>query len=34
VRELSTRAIWLQDGQVVMDGPIDTVLAAYRAGPR
>ncbi len=32
VRELCTRGVWLRDGHVVMDGPIDLVLTAYRAG--
>jgi len=30
VRALCDRGIWLSDGQVMMDGPIDTVLAGYR----
>jgi ABC-type polysaccharide/polyol phosphate transport system ATPase subunit len=30
VRALCDRGIWLADGQVMMDGPIDTVLAGYR----
>jgi ABC-type polysaccharide/polyol phosphate transport system ATPase subunit len=34
VRELCTRAIWLREGQVVMDGAIGPVLAAYRGEPR
>jgi ABC-type polysaccharide/polyol phosphate transport system ATPase subunit len=31
VRELCSRAVWLKDGHIIMDGPIDTVLTAYRA---
>ena len=31
VRELCERAVWLDDGKVVMDGPIDGVLAGYHA---
>ena len=31
VRELCERAVWLDDGKVVLDGPIDGVLAAYHA---
>ncbi len=31
VRELCQRAVWLDDGKVVLDGPIDGVLAAYHA---
>ena len=34
IRELCTRGVWLREGEVVMDGAIDTVLAAYRAEPR
>jgi ABC-2 type transport system ATP-binding protein len=34
VRALCDRGIWLADGSVVMDGPIDTVLAGYRDAPR
>jgi lipopolysaccharide transport system ATP-binding protein len=34
VRELCARAIWLDAGRMVMDGPIDRVLEAYRAGAR
>jgi ABC-type polysaccharide/polyol phosphate transport system ATPase subunit len=30
VRALCERGIWLADGRVVMDGPIDAVLAGYR----
>jgi ABC-2 type transport system ATP-binding protein len=30
VRALCDRGIWLSDGQIMMDGPIDTVLAGYR----
>ena len=30
VRALCDRGIWLADGSVVMDGPIDAVLAGYR----
>jgi ABC-type polysaccharide/polyol phosphate transport system ATPase subunit len=30
LRELCSRGIWLADGRVVMDGPIDAVLAGYR----
>ena len=30
VRALCDRGIWLADGQVMMDGPIDAVLAGYR----
>ncbi len=38
VRRLCDRAIWLGDGRVVMDGPVQDVLAAYMSrstpGPR
>jgi ABC-type polysaccharide/polyol phosphate transport system ATPase subunit len=34
VRALCQRGIWLERGEVVRDGPIDEVLAAYRAKPR
>lgn len=34
VRALCQRGIWLERGEVVQDGPIDEVLAAYRAKPR
>jgi len=34
LRELCGRAIWLHQGRLVMDGPIDAVLEAYRAAPR
>ena len=30
VRELCTRGVWLEEGEIVMDGAIDAVLAAYR----
>jgi ABC-type polysaccharide/polyol phosphate transport system ATPase subunit len=30
LRELCGRGIWLADGRVLMDGPIDAVLAGYR----
>jgi ABC-type polysaccharide/polyol phosphate transport system ATPase subunit len=30
LRTLCTRAVWLDDGRVQMDGPIDQVLNAYR----
>ena len=29
IRDICTRCIWLRDGKVVMDGPPDTVTAAY-----
>jgi len=29
LRDLCTRALWLDHGQVVMDGPVDKVLRAY-----
>jgi ABC-type polysaccharide/polyol phosphate transport system ATPase subunit len=29
VRELCTRAVWLDGGEIRMDGPVDEVLAAY-----
>jgi ABC-type polysaccharide/polyol phosphate transport system ATPase subunit len=32
VRELCSRGVWLKDGRIIMDGPIETVLTAYRAG--
>lgn len=32
LRELCTRGVWLRDGEVALDGPIDRVLEAYRAG--
>jgi len=32
--ELCHRGIWLADGRVVMDGPIDAVLAGYRGASR
>jgi ABC-2 type transport system ATP-binding protein len=31
LRELCTRGVWLDQGRVVMDGPIDAVLERYRA---
>ena len=31
VRELCTRAVWLEHGRDRMDGDMDQVLAAYRA---
>jgi ABC-2 type transport system ATP-binding protein len=34
LRELCGRGIWLADGRVVMDGPIDAVLAGYRGESR
>jgi ABC-type polysaccharide/polyol phosphate transport system ATPase subunit len=34
VQALCQRGIWLERGQVVLDGPIDQVLAAYRGQPR
>jgi len=34
VRELCSRAVWLDRGVMVMDGGVDNVLAAYRAGSR
>jgi ABC-type polysaccharide/polyol phosphate transport system ATPase subunit len=34
VRELCSRAVWLDRGLMVMDGEVDKVLAAYRAGSR
>jgi ABC-type polysaccharide/polyol phosphate transport system ATPase subunit len=34
VRALCDRGIWLDRGEVVRDGPIDEVLAAYRGEPR
>jgi ABC-type polysaccharide/polyol phosphate transport system ATPase subunit len=34
LRELCSRAIWLDRGRMMMDGPIDDVLEAYRAAPR
>ena len=34
VQALCTRGVWLQQGRVVLDGDIDTVLARYRAAPR
>jgi ABC-type polysaccharide/polyol phosphate transport system ATPase subunit len=34
VQALCTRGVWLQDGRVVLDGDIDSVLARYRAAPR
>jgi ABC-type polysaccharide/polyol phosphate transport system ATPase subunit len=34
VRALCHRGIWLERGEVVRDGPIDEVLAAYRGEPR
>jgi ABC-type polysaccharide/polyol phosphate transport system ATPase subunit len=34
VQALCTRGIWLDRGEVVRDGPIDEVLAAYRDEPR
>ncbi len=33
-RALCGRGLWLADGKVVMDGPIDRVLAGYRGAPR
>ena len=29
IRERCTRAIWLEGGLLKMDGPVETVLAAY-----
>jgi ABC-type polysaccharide/polyol phosphate transport system ATPase subunit len=34
IQALCTRGVWLQDGRVVLDGDIDSVLARYRAAPR
>jgi ABC-2 type transport system ATP-binding protein len=34
VRTLCSRGIWLAEGGVVMDGPIDAVLAGYRDSSR
>lgn len=34
VRALCERGVWLAEGRVVMDGPIDTVLAGYRDSSR
>jgi ABC-2 type transport system ATP-binding protein len=31
LRELCTRGVWLDQGRIVMDGPIDMVLEKYRA---
>jgi ABC-type polysaccharide/polyol phosphate transport system ATPase subunit len=31
LRELCTRGVWLQSGQVIMDGPIDVVVEEYIA---
>lgn len=31
LKNFCSRGIWLADGQVVMDGPIDDVIAAYEA---
>jgi ABC-2 type transport system ATP-binding protein len=31
LRELCTRGVWLDQGRIVMDGPIDLVLEKYRA---
>jgi len=31
VRELCSRAVWLEQGVMRMDGDVDQVLAAYRA---
>jgi ABC-type polysaccharide/polyol phosphate transport system ATPase subunit len=33
VGELCSRGVWLKDGRIIMDGPIDMVLTAYRAAP-
>ena len=30
LRELCTRAVWLDQGRILMDGPIDMVLERYR----
>ena len=30
IREFCNRVIWLEHGKIVMDGPPDMVLAAYR----
>ena len=30
LRELCTRGVWLDQGRILMDGPIDAVLARYR----
>jgi ABC-2 type transport system ATP-binding protein len=30
LRELCTRGVWMDQGRIVMDGPIDAVLARYR----
>jgi ABC-type polysaccharide/polyol phosphate transport system ATPase subunit len=34
LRDLCARAIWLEHGCMMLDGPIDAVLEAYRAEPR
>ena len=33
IQALCTRAVWLEQGRVVLDGPIDAVLARYRVAP-
>lgn len=30
IRETCTRAIWLEKGKIIMDGPSDTVVDAYQ----
>ena len=30
LRDLCTRGVWLDEGRIVTDGPIDEVLARYR----
>ena len=34
VKRLCDRAIWLGNGRIMMDGPVQDVLAAYSAAPR
>jgi ABC-type polysaccharide/polyol phosphate transport system ATPase subunit len=29
IRELCTRGLWIQQGHVVADGPVDEILDAY-----
>ena len=31
LRHFCTRLIWMREGQIAADGPVDDVLAAYRA---
>ncbi|HET7796275.1 MAG TPA: hypothetical protein VFK72_00195, partial [Nevskia sp.] len=33
IRQICDRALWIEHGRSVMQGPVDAVLAAYHAAP-